>query len=666
MAKFRWGILGAGSIAKAFTHGVGMSDRCVVSAVASRSLDKAKQFADEAGIETAHGSYEDLLADSNVDGVYIATPHHLHPQWAIQAAEAGKHVLCEKPVALNVAQAAAMIQTAREHDVFFMEAFMYRCHPQTAKLIELLQAGVIGEVRVIEASFGFNSKFNAESRLYKNAFGGGGIMDVGCYPVSMARLIAGAVEGKPFLDPVSVSGNAELTETGVDAYAAAVLKFGNGILAQVSTAVQSGLSNTVEIRGSEGRITLPNPWTANRQAAEDGKLLIHKGGETEEVNLPVDRTSFAYEADHAAELIADGKKQPTGPAMTWDDSLGNLRTLDQWRRCCGITFEGELPEHQGKLTLANRPLKQRAKHNMRYGRIDGIDKDISRLLFGCDNQVSYGTASVKFDDWFERGGNAFDTAHAYGGGKPEQYLGQWIEARGVRDDVVILCKGAHPPFCSPEAVTKQLLVSLDRLRTDTVELYIMHRDNPDVPVGEFVDVLDEHYRAGRIKVFGGSNWTIERFEEANEYARKNGKQCLSVLNNNFSLAEMVKPVWGGCLHASDDASRKWLTDNQVPNFAWSSQARGYFLPESLRMRLGKSNFESWDSPGNQGRRARAEELAKRYGVSTINIAAAYVLCQPFPSYALIGPRDVHETATTLPALDVELTPEEVTWLWSGE
>ena len=666
MAKLRWGILGTGSITHAFVRGVSMSDHCAVLAVASRSLDKAKRFADDAGIVSAHGSYADLLKDDTVDAVYIATPHPQHAEWAILAAEAGKHILCEKPMALNEHQAHAMIQAAHEHDVLFMEAFMYRCHPQTARLVDLLREGAIGEVRMIEASFGFNGGFDPDSRLFNNALAGGGIMDVGCYPVSMARLIAGAVDGKPFSDPESVQGTADLVETGVDACAAAVLKFDNGIVAQVATAVQADLSNHVVIHGNKGRITLPNPWCANRKDAEDGRLILSKKGETQEIIVPSDRTSFAYEADHVAELIAEGKKQTPGPAMSWDDSTGNLRVLDLWRRGAKVKFEPELPEAQGRMTIANRPITKRTPNNMRYARIEGIDRDISRLFLGCDNQGSFAHAAVLFDDWLERGGNAFDTAHIYGGGHQETLIGQWIEARGVRDDIVLLSKGGHTPFCNPKAIKDQFAVSLDRLKTDHVELYIMHRDNPDIPVGEFVDVLNEFRDAGQARVFGGSNWSIERFEQANAYARKHGKQGLTVLNNNLSLAEMVKPVWDGCLHVSDPASRKWLTDHQVPNLAWSSQGRGYFLPESLRMRLGQSNFESWDSPENRARRERAEQLADKYGVSTINIAAAYVLCQPFPSFALIGPRNVHETATTLPALDLELTPDQLNWLWNGD
>lgn len=664
--KLRWGILGAGAIADAFVRGVQMGKTGRVTAVASRSLDKAQKFASPFGIGRTHGSYEALLTDDQVDAVYIATPHPMHPQWAILAAEAGKHVLCEKPLALNAAQASAMIEAAREHGVFLMEAFMYRCNPQTLKLIELLKERVIGDVKMIQASFGFSADFNPGSRIFNNALAGGGIMDVGCYPVSMARLIAGAVDGKPFRDPLTVSGGGVLTETGVDAYAAAVLRFDNGIIAQLATGVQANLDNNVVIIGGEGKLVLPEPWTLNRTEARDGIIEVHKSGRVQRVDIPVARTSFSYEADYVAEAIAASRQQPESPAMSWDDSLGNLATLDKWRNAIGVTFADEKAETQGKHTVAGRPISRRPDNNMRTLRIDGIDKPISQMLMGCDNQMTFAHAAVTFDDWLERGGNAFDTAHVYHDGLQERLIGKWIEARGVRDDVVIVGKGGHTPFCFPDAVTKQLLKSLERLRTGHVELYILHRDNPDVPVGEFIDVLNEHVQAGRIKVFGGSNWSIQRIEEANAYAAKHNKQGLGVMSSNLSLAEMVKPVWSGCVHVSDTDSRRWLAEHKMPNFAWSSQARGYFLPEDLRMRLGQDNFECWDSPANQARRQRAEELAKKLGVSPINVAAAYVLCQPFPSFALIGPRAIRETITSLPALDIQLTQQQIDWLWSGE
>src|SRR5690606_25764497 len=149
----------------------------------------ADRFAQQMGLSsvTAHASYEALLADPAVDAVYIATPHPMHARWAILAAEAGKHILCEKPLALNHGQAMAMVEAAVRHRVFFMEAFMYRCHPQTARLVELIQQGAIGQVRMIEGSFGYRAGFDPNSRVYNNDLAGGGILDVGCYPVSMAR-----------------------------------------------------------------------------------------------------------------------------------------------------------------------------------------------------------------------------------------------------------------------------------------------------------------------------------------------------------------------------------------------------------------------------------------------------------------------------------------------
>ncbi|MBV9229101.1 MAG: Gfo/Idh/MocA family oxidoreductase, partial [Chloroflexi bacterium] len=199
-----WGIIGTGRIAGIFANGIAESKTGTLLAVGSRTQASADKFGETWNVERRYGSYAALLADSDVQAVYIATPHPLHAEWAIKAAEAGKHVLCEKPIALNHAEAMAIIEAALRHDVFLMEAFMYRCHPQTAKLIELVRSGVIGKVRVIQASFSFHTTFRPESRLLNNALGGGGILDVGGYCASMARLIAGAAVGKDFADPTRV------------------------------------------------------------------------------------------------------------------------------------------------------------------------------------------------------------------------------------------------------------------------------------------------------------------------------------------------------------------------------------------------------------------------------------------------------------------------------
>ena len=182
----------------------------------------------------------------------------------------------------------------------------------------------------------------------------------------------------------------------------------------------------------------------------------------------------------------------------------------------------------------------------------------------------------------------------------------------------------------------------------------MHRDNLDVPVGEFVDALNRLHEAGKIGIFGGSNWSVARFKEANDYAAKHGLKGLSLLNNNLSLAVMEKPIWDGCVTSNNAETLGFLRQNNVTHISWSSQARGYFLPAELRDRLPADIGPEtcFGSPANAERRSRADELAKKYGVSTHNIATAWVLAQSFPSFAIIGPRSPGEIVSTLPGLGV--------------
>lgn len=300
---------------------------------------------------------------------------------------------------------------------------------------------------------------------------------------------------------------------------------------------------------------------------------------------------------------------------------------------------------------------------MQYGQIAGIDKPMSRLVLGVDNQENIAAGSAIFDAFFEAGGNVFDTAFIYMGGRSEVLLGQWLKNRGVREQIVLLDKGSHTPFCTPADLSRQLLMSLERLQTDYTDLYAMHRDNPEVPAGEFIDVLNEHVRAGRIKRFGGSNWTAERIDAANEYATKNGLQGMSFLSNNFTLARMIEPPWAGCMSASTPEFRAWLAEKQMPLLPWSSQARGFFLDDtSPDFKADPERVRCWFSDDNFERLARARELAKKHGVMAINIALAYVLRQPFPTFPLIGPRTLNELRTSLPALDVALSEDEVKWL----
>ncbi len=301
---------------------------------------------------------------------------------------------------------------------------------------------------------------------------------------------------------------------------------------------------------------------------------------------------------------------------------------------------------------------------MLYGRIDGLDKRVSRAIIGCDNKLTVDEGAALWEAFVAAGGTGFDTAHIYAQGKCEQALGTWINRQAIEDSVVVTVKGAHTPYCDPENLVSQLHESLERLMLPAADIYIMHRDNPEVPVGEFVDVLNEQADAGLIKVFGGSNWTVDRFRAANAYAASTGKRGMRVLNNNLSLARMEVPVWRGCVSASDDATLSFLTEAQTAHFSWSSQARGYFYATSATPSLpdGTRPDQCFDSPQNQERRRRARQLGEKLGVSAGHIATAYVLNQPFPSFALIGPRTVTELDDTLSGVNITLTPDQRAWL----
>lgn len=656
VTTLRWGILGPGNIAKKFASSFSEVKHGRLVAVGSRTLDKAQAFAKEFKIERAHGSYEALLADPDVDAVYIANPHPHHPQWVIAACEAGKHVLCEKPIALNSWQTEAMIQAARENDVFLMEAFMYRCHPQTARVVELIQSGAIGAVRAIRASFGFCAGFNPTSRLFSNALGGGGIMDVGCYPVSFARLIAGAATGSAVAEPTKVVGSGHLGESNVDEYASAVLHFPGDIIAEVSTGVRLNRENDALIIGTEGTIHLNHPWQHCPNA--DAKIVMKINGKDAVIEATGDKgNAYAFEIDRVAMECAN--RQASFPAMSWDDSLGQMRTLDKWRQAVGLTFEGELP---ASAPARGGKLSKQASAKMTYAQVPGLNKKVSRLVLGCDNQNDYRHGAAVWDDFYQRGGTAFDTGFIYGGGSMEKNLGQWMEIRGIRDEMSVIVKGGHTPMCYPEAISQQLNTSLERLRTSYADIYMMHRDNLEVPVSEFIDSLNDHVKAGRIKVFGGSNWSIERVAEANAYAAKKGLQGFQVLSNNFSLARMVDPVWRGCVSASDKASRDFLAKNNIALMPWSSQARGFFLRADPAFTSDEELTRCWYADDNFKRLERARVLAKEKGVLPIQIALAYVLNQPFPTFPLIGPRQISETHSSMQGLSIALTTQELAFL----
>ena len=336
-----WGVISAGGIAYVFCNAMRFTNTGQIVAIASNTESHADKFVNDFGIPRQYSNYADLLADEEVDAVYISTIHPLHMEWTIRAAEAKKHILVEKPIAMNRHEAGAMVAAARVNDVFLMEAFMYRCHPQIERVVQLIQDGAIGEILVIRATFSFRSNFNPQSRLYNRRMGGGGILDIGCYTASIARKLAGAADGKPFLNPIEVKGNGKIGTTLVDHIAVANLKFENDIIAEIVCAVECSLGSSVHIYGSDGVITIPTPWVPSspcRNAREPlppdttfppTKIIVerYQDRESSEITINVDRDLFSYEAD----MVASHIEERQAPAMSWDDTLGNMQLLDDWR-----------------------------------------------------------------------------------------------------------------------------------------------------------------------------------------------------------------------------------------------------------------------------------------------------------------------------------------------
>ncbi|AZV17927.1 MULTISPECIES: aldo/keto reductase [unclassified Mesorhizobium] len=663
----RWGILGPGSIAQSFAGGVAASRTGKLVAIGARNPAKPGLAESFPGARILDG-YDALLADPDIDAIYISIPHPGHAQWAIKAAEAGKHVLCEKPLALTAFEADAMMHAARKAGTFLGEAFMYRLHPQTKKLVELIRSGVIGDIRMIKSSFGFAMPgFMPQHRLYANDLAGGGILDVGGYPVSMVRLIAGAALGQPFAEPDKVVGTAHLGQSGVDEWASALLHFPGGIVAEVSCSISLNQDNVLRVLGTKGRIEVPDFWFAggNRDVGLGRIDIIAFTGARQTISVDEKRHVYSFEVDAAGEAIRAGGQEFAWPGMAWAESLGTLRVLDKWRAAAGLEYAIEKAAQRTN-TISGRPLRSGGTAIAKRT-IPGLSKPASVVALGFEDFRTFSSGSILLDAYFEAGGNLFDTGYVYGGGYTEKLLGEWLKNRDVRAQSVVIAKGAHSPLCYPDVIGKQLDQSLERLQTDHVDVYFMHRDNPDVPVGEFVDAMDREVKAGRIRgPFGGSNWTMERMDEAIAYAERTGKQKPGALSNNFSLAEMLEPIWAGCVTSSTDPWKAWLTSRQMPNFAWSSQGRGFFTDRAGRDKQDNEELvRVWYSERNFGRRDRAVELAARLGKSPIHIALAYVLAQPFPSIPLIGPRTLDELDDSLRALDITLSQADLEWLDGG-
>ena len=311
---------------------------------------------------------------------------------------------------------------------------------------------------------------------------------------------------------------------------------------------------------------------------------------------------------------------------------------------------------------------------MEYGHIEGVDKPISRILQGTSEQEQ--AEESLLDGVFELGVNAIDSAHVYGHGKSESMVGKWIESRGIRDQVVILTKGAHHTSdrkrVTPFDITSELFDSLARFRTNFIDIYILHRDDPTKEVGPIVEILNEHKAAGRIGIFGGSNWSIPRIQEANEYAYKHNLQSFTVSSPNYTMAEQVKIPWDDCITISgpkNEDSRTWYAEQKMVLFTWSSMAQGFWSGrftrdtfDAYKSNLPHSCIEAYAYEQNFTRLDRAQELAEEKNVSIPQIALAFIFNQPLNIFSLIGVYHPDECKTNIEALNIKLTQTELDWL----
>ncbi len=314
---------------------------------------------------------------------------------------------------------------------------------------------------------------------------------------------------------------------------------------------------------------------------------------------------------------------------------------------------------------------------MQYGHVTGVAKPISRLVQGSIMIGSNNPDSFRIlDEIFALGCNTFDTAHVYGNGDVERTFGRWVNERGNREQLVVLGKGAHHnqdrKRVTPHDITADIYDSLARFGFDFIDLYLLHRDDPTQPVGPIVEVLNAHNKAGRIGAFGGSNWSTERIQEANEYAAANGLTPFAAASPNFSLADQIREPWEGCVSISGPgrkAARDYYQANQMPLFTWSSLAGGFFSGRLNRDNVGqmetyldKLAVHSYASDDNFRRLDRAQELAEEKGLSIPQIATSYVMSQPLNIFALVGCQNATEFAANMAAAELKLTPEECDYL----
>jgi predicted dehydrogenase len=308
--SLRWGLLSTARINRALIPPLRASARNELIAVASRELETAKAYAAEWSIPRAYGSYDELLADPEIDVIYTPLPNSLHTEWTIKATQAGKHVLCEKPLALSTDEVDAMDAAAKQAGVVVAEAFMYRHHPQTLKVKEMVDDGAIGTLRLVRGAFTYNLTRTADVRLDR-ALGGGSVWDVGCYPISYACYIAGA-------EPIEVSGWQVTGQTGVDETFVGQMRFASSVHAQFDCGFRAAFRTYVELVGSDGMIQVPHPF----KPGLNERISVMRGDDVQTITIP-GQELYIGEVEDMADAILLGKP----PRVSLTDSRGNVAAI---------------------------------------------------------------------------------------------------------------------------------------------------------------------------------------------------------------------------------------------------------------------------------------------------------------------------------------------------
>ncbi len=696
----RWGILGPGAIARTFAAAVDALDGHRVTAAGSRDPRRARAFNEERGDPAATaGTYRQLVSNPDVDAVYVATPHPGHLEHAALALRHGKAVLCEKPLCVNASEARRLCGIAQRERRLLLEAMWTRFLPATRQVARWLDAGAIGEPRRLRCAFGFEAGFDPASRLFSPALAGGSLLDVGCYTLSLASLVFGdAITGR---EPPEMDVDAELAPSGVDQHCRVTLRFANGAVAELESAVSRSLDQTAIIEGAGGRIEIPNFWRA------ESATLVRSGeaDKAEVAERPFGANGYEYQALEVARLLAEGSTE--SPLLPHAESIALLERMDDARRRIGVQYPFEaavgrtVGTHRGMAYRRFGPLAEGGERRGSSARpsitraplpTDVDDEtaagafDLSRVLLGTmalhgDTAGGQNHADELLDAAFEHGICGVDTGHVYGSGASERAIGSWLGRQGLENEMFVLSKGCHPdadgPRVTPEALARDLLDSLERLQRERVDLYLLHRDDPTVPVGELVDAFDEHLRQGRLGGYGFSNWRRQRIEEAWNYAAANDRPLPAASSPHFSLADQVRDPWGGCATLtgagpSAAADRAWHRRTGLPIFAWSSLARGLFSGRVTRRALAADSElvdpacrTAYVHEANLKRLERVIEFAEATKATVPQVALAWVLAQDLPLYAIVGADCEREIEETVAATALALTADEQRWLRDG-